>query len=166
MMQEQHSTIDASGIVSPAMNIRIPCMAHVIQFALSAFLSSFRVDGHTKSWNVQERKQHFGKNACMDTGNSQRLRKNGNARITKMSDMRLRWAKIIRNVRFSGHLQSPETDIHIAENTCCIDYTNIWLLKSVHWMFKRQSMNHSTTNYGCEIIVELHCKGIRPCMAS
>jgi hypothetical protein len=131
MTQELHSTLDASGIVWPAIRIHIPCMAHLIQLALSAIINSLRVNGHTKSWESHERNPRFGKNECTDTSNSQRLRKDGNAKINKVSDMQSGLAKIIKNVRFSRHLQSPETDIHITESTGCIDYITIWLRKRV-----------------------------------
>jgi hypothetical protein len=131
MTQELHSTLDASGIIWPAIRIHIPCMAHLIQLALSAIISSLRVNGHTKSWESHERNQRFGKNECTDTSNSHRLQKDGNAKINKVLDMRSALAKIIKNVCFSRHLQSPETDIHIREKTGCIDYTTIWLRKRV-----------------------------------
>jgi hypothetical protein len=37
--------------------------------------------------------------------------------------------KIIEKVRISWYFQSPETDLHIAQNACCIDYTDTWSLK-------------------------------------
>jgi len=101
MRHELQSTLEASGIEWPALRNHIPCMAHVIQLALGAFMSSLRVKGHTKSWEAHERNQQFGENASMDIGNSQRLRKEGNARINKVSTMKLGLAKIIDKVRIS-----------------------------------------------------------------
>ena len=76
-------------------------MAHVIQLALCAFMSSLGVKGRTKSWEADERDQLFGENESMDTGNRQRLRKEGNARINKVSAMRPGLAKLIEKVRIS-----------------------------------------------------------------
>jgi len=76
-------------------------MAHVIQLALGAFMSSLGVKGRTKSWEAHERDQHFGENESIDIGKSQRLRKEGNARINKVSAMKPGLAKIIEKVRIS-----------------------------------------------------------------
>jgi hypothetical protein len=63
-------------------------MAHVIQVALGAFMSSLGVKGRTKSWEAHERDQQSGENESIEIGKSQRLRKEGNARIDKVSAMR------------------------------------------------------------------------------
>jgi hypothetical protein len=76
-------------------------MAHVIQLAVGAFMSSLSLKGRTKSWEVLERELQFGENESIDIGKSQRLRKEGNARINKVSAMRPGLAKIIENVRIS-----------------------------------------------------------------
>jgi len=76
-------------------------MAHVIQLALGAFMSSLSVKGCTKSWVAHEREQQFGDNESVDIGNSQRLRKQGNARIYKVSAMKPGLPKIIEKVRIS-----------------------------------------------------------------
>jgi hypothetical protein len=64
-------------------------------------MSSLGVKGRTKSWEAHERDQQFGKNESIDIGKSQRLRKEGNARINKVLAMRLGLAKIIEKVRIS-----------------------------------------------------------------
>jgi hypothetical protein len=107
-------------------------MAHVIQLALSAIMSSLSVNGRTKSWEAHERDQEIGNNESMDIGKSQRLRKESNARINKVSAMRPGLAKIIQTVLISSYFESPETDHHIAENACCIDYADTWSSKRVH----------------------------------
>jgi hypothetical protein len=76
-------------------------MAHVIQLALGAFMSSLGVKGRTKSLKAHERDQQFGENESIDIGKSQRLRKEGNARINKVSAIRSGLAKIIEKVRIS-----------------------------------------------------------------
>jgi hypothetical protein len=95
-------------------------------------MSSLRVKDRTKSWEAHERDQQFGEKENTDIGNSQRLRKEGNARINKVSAMRPRLAKIIEKVRISTYYESAETDLHIAENAGCIDYADTWTSKRVH----------------------------------
>jgi len=101
MKRELQSTLEASGIEWPALRNHKPCMAHVIQLALGAFMSSLGVEGRTKSWEAHERDQQFGENESIDIGMSQRLRKDGNARINKVSAMRPGLGKIIEKVHIS-----------------------------------------------------------------
>jgi len=101
-------------------------MAHVVPLTSGAFMSSLVVKGHTKSWEAHECNHQFEDNESIDIGKSQRLRKEGNARINKVSAMRPGLAKIIEKVRISRYFESPETDLYIAENACCIDYTDTW----------------------------------------
>jgi len=74
-------------------------MAHVIQLALGSFMRSLGVKGRTNSWEAHERDQQFGENESIDIGKSQRLRKEGNARINTVSAMKPCSAKIIEKVR-------------------------------------------------------------------
>jgi len=101
MTRELQSTLEASGIKWPALRNHIPCMVHVTQLALGAFISGLSVNGRTKSWEAHERDQQFGENESIDIGKSQRLRKEGNVRINKVSAMRPGLAKIIEKVRIS-----------------------------------------------------------------
>jgi len=87
-------------------------------------MTSLGVKGCTKSWEVHELDQQFGDNESIDIGKSQRLRKEGNARIRKVSAMRPGLAKIIGKVRISKYFESPETDLHIAQDAWCIDYAD------------------------------------------
>jgi len=107
-------------------------MAHLIQLSLGAFMSSLGVKGRTKSWEADERDQQLGENEITDIGKSQRLRKEGNARINKVSAMRPSLAKIIEKVRISTYFESAETDLHIAENASCIDYADTWTSELVY----------------------------------
>ena len=59
MTQELQSTLEASAIQWPALRNQIPCMAHVIQLASGAFMSSLSVKGPTKSLAAHERDQPF-----------------------------------------------------------------------------------------------------------
>jgi len=111
--------------------------------------------GRTKSWETHQRNQQFGENENTDIGKSQRLPKEGNARINKVSAMRPGLAKTIEKVRISTYFESAETDLHIAENACCIDYADTWLSKRVHSLSKSQSPDCSTTHYGCEDTLEV-----------
>jgi len=76
-------------------------MAHVIQLALGAFMSSFVVKGRTKSRAAHGCDQQFGEIESIDIGNSQRLREEGNARINQVSAMKPGLAKIIEKVCIS-----------------------------------------------------------------
>jgi len=107
-------------------------MVHVIQLALGRFMSTLDVKGRTKSWEAHVRDQQFGEKYSTDIGKSQRLRKEGNARINKVSAMRPGLAKIIEKVRISTYFESAETVLHVAENACCIDYADTWSSKRVH----------------------------------
>jgi hypothetical protein len=75
MTHKPQSTIEASRIQWPALRKHIPCMAHIIQLPLSAFMSSVRVKGRTNSLEALEHYQQFGENESIDIGKSQRLRK-------------------------------------------------------------------------------------------
>jgi hypothetical protein len=95
------STHEASGIEWPELRNYVPCMAHVIQLALGAFMSSLGIKGRTKSWETHQHDQQFGQNESINIGKSQRLRKQGNARINMVSAMRASLAKIIEKLRIS-----------------------------------------------------------------
>jgi len=95
-----------------------------MQLALGACMSSHGVKGRTKSCEAHERDQQFGENESVDIGKSQRLRKEGNAGINKVSAMKPGLAKIMEKVHISRYIGSAETDLHIAENACCMDYAN------------------------------------------
>jgi hypothetical protein len=99
MTPELQSTVEASAIEWPALRNHIPCTARVIQLALGAFMSSLGVKGRTKSWKAHEHAHQFGENESIDIGKSQRLQKEGNARINKVSAMRPGLAKITKKVR-------------------------------------------------------------------
>jgi len=101
MTCELQSTLEASAIQWPALSNHIPCMAHIIHLALGAFMSSLSVKGRTKSWEAHERDQQSGENESTDNGKNQRLRKEGNARINKVSAMKPGLAKMIWKVRIS-----------------------------------------------------------------
>jgi hypothetical protein len=116
MTRKLQTTLEASGIEWPTLRNHILSMALVIQLALGAFMSSLGVKGHTKSWEAHERDQQFGENESIDIGKSQRLQKEGNARINKVPAMRPGLAKIIKKVRISTYFECAETDLQIAEN--------------------------------------------------
>jgi len=150
MTWELQSTLEASGIELPALRNHIPCMAQVIQLALVAFMNSLGVEICTKSWEAHECDQQFGENERAAIGKSQRLPKEGKARINKVLAMKPGLAKIIEKVHISRYFESAETDLHIAENACCIDYANTWSSKRVHWLSNSQCPHCGTSDYGCE----------------
>jgi len=125
-------------------------MAHIIQLALGAFISSLGVKGRTKSWDAHERDQQFGENESVDIGKSQRLRKERNARINKVSAMNPGLAKIIEKVHISRYFESAGTDLHGAEIACCSNYAITWSSKLVHWLSNSQFSRCGTSDYGCE----------------
>jgi hypothetical protein len=98
MTCELQSTLEASGIEWPALRNHIPCVGRGIKVALGAFMSSLGVKGRTKSWEAHEHNQQFGENESIDSGKSQRLRKEGNARINKVLARRPGLAKITETV--------------------------------------------------------------------
>jgi len=73
MTPELQSTLEASGMEWPALRNHIPCMEHIIQLALGAFMISLGVKGDTKSCEAHERHQQFGETDCIDIRKSQRL---------------------------------------------------------------------------------------------
>jgi len=80
-------------------------MAHIIQLALGAFMSGLGVNGRTKCWEAHELDQQFGENESVDIGKSQRLWKEGNARINKVLGMRPGLGKIIEKVGISWYFK-------------------------------------------------------------
>jgi hypothetical protein len=70
--------------------------------------------------------------------------------------MRPGLAKRIEKVRISWYFESPETDLHIAENVCGIGYPDTWSSKQVHWLSKTKSPYRATSDYGCEDMLELN----------
>jgi len=89
-----------------------PYIVHVIQLAMGASMSSLGVNGRTKSWEAHQCHQQFGENESTDIEKNQRMQKEGNARINKVTAMRPGQPKIM----FGGyiylqyrHLVRPET---------------------------------------------------------
>jgi hypothetical protein len=73
-------------------------MAHVIQLALGAFVSSLGVKSSTKSWTAHEQDHQFGEKERIDIGHSERLRKEDNGIRNKVSAMRPGLEMIIEKV--------------------------------------------------------------------
>jgi len=114
------------------------------------------VKGRTKSWEAHECDKQFVLNESIDVGKSQRLRKEGNARINKVLALGLGLRKIIEKVCILWYFESPEADVHIAENACCINYANTWSPKRVYWLSKSQTPHCSTSTFGGEDMLELY----------
>jgi len=155
MTHELQSTLKASGIKWPALRNRIPCMAHIIQLASGAFMSSLGVKGPTKSCEAQECNQQFGENESIDIGKSQGVRKEGNAQINTVSAVSSGLGTIIEKVFISRYFESAETDLHVAQNAYCIDYADAWLSKLVQCLSNSQNLHQGTTCYECNDMLEL-----------
>jgi len=80
-------------------------MAHVMQLASGAFMTSPGVKGRNKSWEAHEHDHQFGENESVDIGKSQRLRKEGITRIKKVLAMKPGLAKVIEKVCISRYLK-------------------------------------------------------------
>jgi len=87
---------------------------------------------------------------------SERLQNEGNTGSNKVLAMKPGLSKIIEKVSISMKFGCPETALHIAANTCSIDYTDTRWSKQVHWLSKSVCTNPSTFYYGCEITVEFN----------
>jgi len=75
--------------------------------------------------------------------------------------MRPGLAKIIENVWISTYFECAETDLQIAENAGWTDYADTWSAKQVHRLTESQSLDRSTTFYGCDHTLEPDTRGSR-----
>jgi len=60
MTDEIQSTPEASALRWPALRNHIPCMAHVIQFALGVFFSGASVKAKPRLWNPSSEISNLG----------------------------------------------------------------------------------------------------------
>jgi len=156
MTRELQSTLEASGIEWPTLRNHIPCMAHPNTAGFRCIHEQSQCKRPHQVLRSPWARSAFWREWSIDIGNSQRLRKEGNARINKVFTIRPGLAKIIGKERISWYFESPEAGLHIAENASCINYTNIWSPKRVYWLSKSQSPHCSTSDYGCEDTLELY----------
>jgi len=119
-------------------------------------MSSLSVKGSTKCWEAHERDQLFVENERIYIGKSQRLRKEGNARINTLLAMRKGLAKIIEKVCISWCFESTETDLHIADNACSTEYADTWSSNWVHWLPKSHCLHCGCFNYWCQDTLEVY----------
>jgi hypothetical protein len=117
-------------------------------------MRSLVASGRTRSWEAHQLGQQFADNESKDTGNSQTQQLEGNARFNQISAMRPRFVKTFQKVGTASYFDSPETDLHYAANTYCLDYTKTQPLKQFHSLSDTQSPHYSTTNYRCEYTLE------------
>jgi len=153
---ELQLTLQSCGIELAALRNHIPCMAHDIEHAVHAFMSSLGVKGRTKSWEAYEHVQQFGEHQCTDTGKSQNVRKEGNARIYKLSEIKPGLPKIIPKVLIWRIFARYENDLGIPWNACGTAYADTWSSKRLHLQSKSYSTKCHTTYYGCENTVEFN----------
>jgi len=156
MTCERQSTLEVAGIELPALRNHIPCMAHVIQVALDAFMSSLGVKGRPKSWEAHECAPWFGENEGIDIGTSQSRQQEGNARINNVSAMRPGLAKIIEKICISWYFESSESDLHMAETGCGNDYADTGSSKRAHLLWQIHSPHRGTSDYAYEQTLELN----------
>jgi len=154
--REVQSTIELSRFMLPALRYHILCIVHVTQLAWGAFTSRLGVKTFTKSWEAHQLDLQFGEEEILDIWKSQRLCKEGNVGINKMTAMRPGLAKILKKTGILINFESLETNHHIVVNAWCIDYTNTWLSKEVHWLSTSQAPHSGTPYCGCEDTVELN----------
>jgi len=124
-------------------------MAHVIRLMLVACMSILGGRGHTKLWESHESDQQFGDNESTAFKMSQRLRKEVNTRIHKVSALEPGLAKIIETVCISRYFENFETDHHMAVISSCVDYIDTGLSRGVYPQSKTQTSNRSPTYDGC-----------------
>jgi len=115
----------------------------------------------TKSWAAHQCDEQFGENKSIDIGKSQRLWKEGHARINKVSAMKPGQAMVIEKVCISWYFESPEIDLRVAENACCTDHSDTLSLKRGDWLSESQSLHWGTTDYRCEDMLELNTEVAR-----
>lgn len=90
----------SEGVEWSALRNHIPCMAHVIQLCLGAFMKSLGVKGRTKTWEANERDEQFGENEAEPATTAKKLQKIGSARIRKVTAMKPGLSKVIEKVCF------------------------------------------------------------------
>jgi hypothetical protein len=83
------------------------------------------------AWQSHERDQDSRKNDRNVIGKSQRLQNTGNATINKGSAIWPCLAKTDDKVQIAWYFERSETDLHIAEDACGIDYADTWSSKLV-----------------------------------
>jgi hypothetical protein len=85
---------------------------------------------------------------------SQILLKESNGRIYEVSAMRSGLAKIIENTSISRKFETTKTNVQMAENACCIDYSATRSSIRVHWLSTIQIVHCRLTYYKCEKTLE------------
>ena len=84
--------LEESGVEWCAEQNHMPCMAHVIQLALGAFMNSLGVKGRQKSWEDTERDK------MADDGGHGRKKRSGGARVERVALLECGFNKIVEKV--------------------------------------------------------------------
>jgi hypothetical protein len=97
MTRQLQLSFEEAGMEWSAAKNHIPCMAHVIQLCLGAFMASLGVKGREKSWEAHQQDKHFEENT---TTQSKKSCRSGfvNARIRSVAAMPAGLHKIIEKV--------------------------------------------------------------------
>lgn len=91
MARELQKSLKGMEVEWSAAQNHIPCMAHVIQLTLSAFMNSLGVKGRSKSWEE-------GVRETLNEDSKGRKVKIGSSRVKKIEDMDAGFSKIIEKV--------------------------------------------------------------------
>lgn len=106
MTQQLQLSFEEAGMEWSAAKNHIPCMAHVIQLCLGAFMSSLGVKGREKSWEAHERSKHFDGNTSQSASKKDSKHPNFvNARIRSVAGMPPGLNKIIEKVAMHLHFE-------------------------------------------------------------
>jgi hypothetical protein len=84
--------LEESGVEWSAEQNHMPCMAHVIQLALGAFMNTLGVKGRQKSWEDTEREKMVA-----DRGRESK-RRIGGARVERVALLKCGFNKIVEKV--------------------------------------------------------------------
>lgn len=96
----------------------------------------------------------FAENEWKSIGNSQRLWTEDNAQIKMVSAIRSGLGMIIDKVHISWYLESSESGLSRAENASYNDNADTCPLKQVLGLSKCLTQYYTTTDYGCEDILQ------------
>ena len=91
MARELQKSLKSMEVEWSAAQNHVPCMAHVIQLALSAFMQSLGIKGQSKSWEE-------GVRETLNEDSNGRKGKVGCTRVKKVQDMQVSFSKIIEKV--------------------------------------------------------------------
>jgi hypothetical protein len=69
MTRQLQLSFEEAGIDWSVAKNYIPCMAHVVQLCLGAFMASLGVKGREKSWEARQQDKNFDQNTTSKSNN-------------------------------------------------------------------------------------------------